>query len=390
VPRQSATVADVVGALERLYEPAWSEEWDAVGLTCGDPAAPVRRILFAVDPVPEIADEAVALGADLLVTHHPLYLRGTSQVAATTAKGRVVHRLVRAGIALFTAHTNADVADPGVSDALAELLGLGDLRPLEPRPGDPVDKLVTFVPHEAVERVLDALAGAGAGRIGNYARCAWTTDGVGTFRPEQGANPSIGAVGRIEQVPETRVEMVFPRSARVAVVDALTAAHPYEEPAYDVIELAVPPSTRGSGRVGRLAEPTSVVAFVERAVAVLPATAGGLRIAGDLDRRVRRVAVCGGAGDAYLAAARRSGADLYLTADLRHHPASEFVAEGGPVLVDAAHWATEWPWLRGAAEQVRTALADAGTTVEVEVSTRNTDPWRLAVGGGGPSTAPMG
>jgi dinuclear metal center YbgI/SA1388 family protein len=328
-----------------------------------------------------VAEDAVARGADLLVTHHPLFLRGVHGVAATTAKGRLVHRLIGAGVALYTAHTNADVASPGVSDALGEVLGLTDLRPLEPAAADALDKLVTFVPLEHADRVLDALADAGAGRIGNYSRCAWRTEGEGTFRPEHGAEPAIGEVGRVERVAEARLETVLPRAARAAVVAALLAAHPYEEPAYDVIELALPPSSRGIGRVGRLPEPTTVAAFVRRAAAALPPTAGGLRVAGDPDRRVERVAVCGGAGDGYLAAARRSGADLYLTADLRHHPASEALESGGPVLVDAAHWATEWPWLRLAAETVRSAFAERGTTVEVEVSTRNTDPWLAAVPG---------
>ncbi|MFL6136419.1 MAG: Nif3-like dinuclear metal center hexameric protein [Frankiaceae bacterium] len=376
-----ATVAEVVAELDRLYDPRWAEGWDAVGLVCGDPGAPVRRVLLAVDPVAEVAEEAIGRGADLLVTHHPLFLRGVHGVPATTAKGRLVHRLIRAGVALHAAHTNADAADPGVSDALARALGLAELRPLEPHPGEPIDKLVTFVPHEAADRVLDALAEAGAGRIGDYSRCAWSVEGEGTFRPEPGARPAIGEVGSVERVGETRLETVLRRDARRAVVAALLAAHPYEEPAYDVIELAAPPSARGIGRVGRLAAPVTAAELARRAAAALPATAGGLRLAGDPDRRVEVVAVCGGAGDGLLGAARRSGADLYLTADLRHHPASEHVEEGGPVLVDAAHWATEWPWLRTAAEQVRRALADRGTTVEVEVSHRCTDPWRLAVGG---------
>lgn len=374
-----ASVSEVVRVLDRLYDPAWAEGWDAVGLVCGDPSAAVRRILFAVDPVSAIADEAIERGADLLVTHHPLFLRAVHGVPATDAKGRLVHRLIGAGVALFAAHTNADVADPGVSDALADALGLLDLRPLQPHLGEPVDKLVTFVPEGDRDRMLDALADAGAGHIGNYSRCAWTGPGAGTFRPEAGASPTIGSLGEVEWVAETRIEMVLPRRLRPSVVAALIDAHPYEEPAYDVIELALPPSTRGGGRVGRLPVAMSAQQFAEHAAARLPPTVGGLRVAGDVARTVRVVAVCGGSGDSYIDAARRYGADLYLTADLRHHPASEAVEDAGPVLVDAAHWATEWPWLRSAADRVRDELARQGTTVEVEVSLRNTDPWRLAV-----------
>jgi dinuclear metal center YbgI/SA1388 family protein len=273
---------EVVGVLDDLYAPALAEPWDAVGLVCGDPAAPVRRIVFAVDPVLTVAAEALGWGADLLVTHHPLFLTAVHGVPATTAKGALVHALIRGGTALHVAHTNADRADPGVSDALARALGVCDLHPLAP---------------------------------------------------------------------------------------------------------AAPGSPLGVGRVGRLAEALPLARFVERAAAALPATAGGLRVAGDPTRTVRTVAVCGGSGDALLGAARAAGADVYLTADLRHHRAAEALedarpgpggdgaADGGPALIDAAHWASEWPWLPVAARQVRDALAARGTTVDTHVSRFVTDPW---------------
>ena len=373
----NASVADVVGVLESLYDPAWAESWDAVGLVCGDPETVVRRVHFAVDPVESVVDEVVDAGIDMLVTHHPLYLRGTSSVAATTPKGRVVHRLVGAGIALHVAHSNADVAAPGVSDALARTLGLGDLQPLQPLAGDPIDKLVVFVPHPDADRLLDALAAAGAGRLGDYSRCAYLLDGTGTFRPEPGARPAIGAVGRVETVDEVRLEMVLPRRLRPAVVRALLDVHPYEEPAYDVYELAVPPGRRGLGRVGRLPHRLPLREFVHLAAGALPATVWGLRAAGEPDRPVTTVAVCGGAGGELAGAAAAAGADVLLTADLRHHPASELYDDTGVALVDAAHWATEWPWLADAAARLREGLAAVGTTVETSVSSRVTDPWTL-------------
>jgi dinuclear metal center YbgI/SA1388 family protein len=334
---------------------------------------------FAVDPVEAVVDEAQRLGADLIVTHHPLFLRGTSTVAATTSKGRVVHRLIRSGMALHVAHTNADNARPGVSDALAAALGVVETRPLVAQTAEALDKIVTFVPHEEGERVVDALAAAGAGAIGDYSRCAWTVAGVGTFRPEPGAAPTIGAVGEVARVAEDRIEMVLPRARRLAVVAALKAAHPYEEPAYDVFELAAWPGERGSGRVGSLLQPRTLAEFAEQAASALPATNVGLRVAGDLDRVVRTVAVCGGAGDSYLSAATRAGVDVYVTGDLRHHPASEHLAEGGPALIDATHWASEWPWLREAATRLRERLAELGTTVETTVSRLVTDPWATHV-----------
>ncbi|MFD0572792.1 Nif3-like dinuclear metal center hexameric protein [Kitasatospora gansuensis] len=265
-------LSDVINALEELYPPRWAESWDAVGLVCGDPEAEVGRVLFAVDPVQAVVDEAVEWGADLVVTHHPLYLRGVTSVAATGFKGRVVHGLIRAGIGLHVAHTNADHADPGVSDALAEAVGLRVLGPLIADPTDP------------------------AGR-------------------------------------------------------------------------------RGSGRIGVLEPPLTLSAFAAQVAAGLPTTAAGVRVAGDGDRVITRVAVCGGSGDSFLAEVRAAGVDAYVTADLRHHPASE-ATEASPVaLVDAAHWATEWPWLRLAERGLTEAAAGHGWQLETKVSHLVTDPW---------------
>jgi dinuclear metal center YbgI/SA1388 family protein len=379
------TLAQVVDAVERLWHPRWAQSWDAVGLVCGDPEQPVSRVHLAVDPLPPVVDEALDRGADLLLTHHPLFLRGTSSVAATTSKGRSVHRLVRGGCALLAAHTNADAADPGVSDALASAVGLVDLVPLEPvadAAAPATDKIVVFVPGDAADAVVDAMAAAGAGVIGAYERCWWGVEGSGSFRPLPGATPTIGAVGRVERVAEVRVEMVVPRRRRAAAVAALRAAHPYEEPAFDVYETAAVPGPLGIGRVGRLPEPTTLDAFADAVAAALPLGAGGLRVAGEASRRIERVAVCGGSGDSMFGPVRAAGVDAYLTADLRHHPVTDVVAEAAvgqrvPALLDAGHFATEWPWLPVAARQLTDALAAAGLEVPTEVSTLVTDPWTL-------------
>lgn len=384
----SPSVADVVAALERLYPAATAASWDAVGLVCGDPDQPVTKILFAVDPVEAVVDEALAWGADLLVTHHPLLLRAVHGVPATTDKGRTVHRLVVGSCALLVAHTNADTASPGVSDALARTLGLGGLRPLVPQSFSPLDKIVVSVPDVDTAHVVDALSAAGAGAIGPYRRAATTSAGTGTFVPVDGAHPTIGEVGRVEVVSETRIEMVLPRHRRADVVQALRAAHPYEQPAFDVVELTDDPEpVTGLGRVGELENAVSLERFAQHVATVLPATAQGVRASGDPGALVRRVAVCGGAGDDLFDAVRAAGADVYVTADLRHHPASEAREHGRgapPYLVDVAHWASEWPWLAGGASRLESLLTAAAestgaTTVEVRVSTTRTDPWTLHV-----------
>jgi dinuclear metal center YbgI/SA1388 family protein len=365
--------------MDGWFDPRWAEPWDAVGLVCGDPDEPVHRVLLAVDAVPGTVAEAEAERVQLLITHHPLLLTGVHGVPADTPKGALVHRMIRGGIAHLVAHTNADVASPGVSDALAGVLGLRALRPLEPHPDPALDKLVVFVPTADAPRLLDALSAAGAGSLGDYERCAWTTEGTGTFRPLAGAHPAIGAVGRSEQVLETRLEMVLPPSRRSDVVAALRAAHPYEEPAFDLLVTAPLPSARGTGRIGELPTPITLREFGERAAAALPPTSWGIRVAGDPSRQIRTVAVCGGSGGSLAEPARSAGADALLTADLRHHPALEAVTErdgSGMALLDAAHWATEAPWLDALAARLRTTL---GTTVEVSVSRLVTDPWTLHV-----------
>jgi dinuclear metal center YbgI/SA1388 family protein len=369
---------EVIKTLEEWFDPRWAESWDAIGLVCGDPDESVSRILLAVDAVPATVDEAARTGAQLLLTHHPLLLTGVHGVPADDPKGALIHQMIRAGIAHYVAHTNADVADPGVSDALATLLRVTAPRPIEPMSVDPLDKLVVFVPVADAPVLIDALAAAGAGRLGDYERCAWTTTGQGTFRPLDGAEPAVGTVGEVVAVDEARVEMVVPRAATSDVLRALKQAHPYEEPAFDLVSMADLPGSRGLGRIGELATEMTLAEFVQHAARVLPATTWGLRAAGDPARPVRTVAVCGGSGSSLIPAARAAGADVFLTSDLKHHQVVEAVSEraSGLALVDAAHWATELPFLHALAISLQERF---GTTVEVSVSAQVTDPWSLHV-----------
>ena len=269
----SRTIADACAVVERLWPIAGAEGWDAPGLLSGDPAAPVRAIHLAVDAVPDVADEAVAAGADLLLVHHPLLLRGVTSVAEDRYKGVVLARLIRGGCALVAVHTNADVVETGTSAVLAAHLGL------------------------------------------------------------------IGAVP----------------------ITAGTTA------------------SRGIGRVGRLPEPTTLGRLARQLGAILPATASGIRVAGDYDRVVETVALCGGAGDSFLAEAAVLASDVYITSDLRHHPASESRENAkigaGPALIDVSHWASEWLWLDVAADELRAALPG----VFVSVSDLRTDPWDFTI-----------
>ncbi|WP_427018309.1 Nif3-like dinuclear metal center hexameric protein [Pseudarthrobacter sp. P1] len=273
-PEATPTLAEVLLAAEELWPESLAEEWDKVGLVTGRPRDPVSRIMFAVDPTLEVVSEAIAWGADLLVTHHPLLLKGVNSVAATTGKGQVIHSLIESGCALLTVHTNGDSAVGGVSDVLADALGLVEVEPLMP-----------------------------------------------------------SALGLPEE---------------------------------------------GIGRVGQLPTLETLGDFAQRVFEMLPAVASGVRVAGDSTGLVRRVAVCGGAGDGLFDAVRASRADVYVTADLRHHPASEAregAVNGRPYLVDLSHWASEWLWLPAAAMALENVLTDQGYAVELAVSQTNSDPW---------------
>lgn len=271
----SPTLAETIRVLDGFYPPHTAADWDRVGLVTGDAAQRIDRIHFAVDPTLAVIEEARGGGADLLVTHHPLLLRGVHSVATSTAKGAAITTLVVADLALYCAHTNADVATPGVNDALAAACGLS-----------------------ADTDALD------------------TEDG------------------------------------------------------------------QSVGRVGDLPQPTTLGGFARALAGVLPAAPAGLRVSGDPDATVRRVAVMGGAGDDRFDAVRRSGADVYVTADLRHHPALEAREEArgaAPYLIDAGHWATESLWLADSAERLRAALAAQGYDVQTTVSQLRTDPWDFVV-----------
>lgn len=369
----SVRLSDVIAVLDAAYPPRLAQAWDSVGLVCGDPDDVLDSVTVAVDATAAVVDDVPERG--LLLAHHPLLLRGVDTVAASTAKGALVHRLIRSRRSLFTAHTNADAAAPGVSDALAQALGLTVESVLEPRAAvADLDKWVIFVPPAHADAVRAAIFTAGAGAIGDYSQCSWSVTGTGQFLPQQGASPTIGSVGAVEKVVEDRVEAVAPARARRQVLSALRAAHPYEEPAFDIVALTPPPTEVGLGRIAVLPKPEPLHAFVSRVRAGLPQTSWGIRAAGDPQMPVSRVALCGGAGDSLLAAVAAAEVQAYVTADLRHHPADEHRRACRVALVDVAHWASEHPWCDQAAEVVRSAFDPA---LPVRVCPIRTDPWNV-------------
>jgi dinuclear metal center YbgI/SA1388 family protein len=359
------TVGDWLHALDELFPPQWAEGWDNVGLQVGDRSWPAERVLVALDPTAEVVAEARERRCGLLVTHHPLVFRPLERLDLADHVTRVAVDAVGARIAVAAAHTNADVARPGVTDALAEAVGIEVTGVLGQTPSGTRVKLVTFVPPEATAKVLDAVVAAGGGTIGEYTHCSFRVRGTGTFLPSERANPVVGERGELAEVEEDRLEVVVPRERMANAVEALVDAHPYEEVAYDVYQLAG--GSLGLGRIGRLPEPITAAALAERCRERLGSQ---VRTAGDPERQVRTVALCGGAGAFLIPDAIRAGADAFLTGDLKYHQALD-AAAAGLTVIDAGHHGTERPFVPVLARR----LADAGPGGEVVVSDRSTDPF---------------
>lgn len=349
-------VRDVLAALNTIAPPHLALEGDPTGLLVGDPDASVTGLVAALDVTASVVKAAQEAGAEMIVAHHPLIYHPLKAVRADDPHpGSVVLACARAGIAVACAHTNWDVASGGVNDVLAGLLGIEAPKPLRVTYRESLVKVSVFVPSAWRVAVMNAMAAAGAGAIGDYDRCAFWASGTGTFRPLPGADPFLGAVGRPEFVAEDRLEMIAPEGRWRAVVAAMKAVHPYEEVAYEVYPLKNTTAEYGLGRVGNLGESLTPAAFLARTRAVLDFPE--VRMVGPTDRLVRRVAVCGGAGAGLMREALATGADALVTSDIRHH---EFVdaSERGFLLLDAGHAATETPGARALGDRLRDALPE--------------------------------
>jgi len=334
------TVHEIEQRVHILAPPALAESWDNVGLLVGDPAREVGTVLVALDASAGVLDQAAAHGAEMLVVHHPLLFTAHKRLVEDGGPMSLARRLIREERSLLAAHTNLDSAPRGLNQYVAELLGLRDLQPLAPSEARPLLKLVVYVPEAHLDAVRDAVCMAGAGHIGLYSDCTFGSPGMGTFRPLAGASPFIGTRGELERVREIRLETVVPRAQLVRVLDAMLAVHPYEEVAYDLIPLDNAWPDAGLGRIGTLEAPVTVAAFLDRVQTVLRTER--LALIGDTGRPIRRVAICTGAGGDFTELARRTGADLYLTGEVKHHQAL-LARDHGPVIIDAGHFATERP-----------------------------------------------
>ena len=332
------SLSDIAGFIEEIAPVRLAESWDNVGLMVGSMDSEVKRVLVCLDVTSEVVNEAVQKKVDLILSHHPFIFGGLKKLDGKDPKGRLIHMLIKNSISVYSAHTNLDFARGGINDYLAELLGLSEAGALKSYKSDKLFKLVVFVPKENADAVRDAMSMNGAGWIGNYSDCSFMINGVGTFRPLEGTNPYIGTKGKLEKTDEVRIETIVKSGDLNKVVGAMIKVHPYEEVAYDVYPLEIPGEQYGMGNLGILQRPLLISEFIELVKQKL--NIKNVRLIGNLDKQIERVAVFCGSFDPSLIGAVKSKADIIVTGDIKYHTAVD-ILEAGTCAVDAGHFGTE-------------------------------------------------
>jgi dinuclear metal center YbgI/SA1388 family protein len=362
-------IVDIITSIES-WAPTWAAwEKDNVGLQVGDPQRPVTRVLVALDVTEAVINEAIAKKVELIVSHHPLLFRPPANISTQNPIGKLILTLAEHHIAVYSSHTNLDFTKGGVSFSLSQELGLINIRFLSPL-RDTLAKIVVFVPEGHVERVREAMTNAGAGVIGEYDKCSFAVSGKGSFRGSELSKPFIGKAGQVEFTDEVRLEMLAPRACVTAIVNAMKEVHPYEEVAYDVYGVLNPNPNYGMGAIGEFSTPLPLPQFLKGLKHKLNLKT--VKYSGATSRKIRRVAVCGGAGSELLQDAIRAGADVFVTADVRYHTFQS--ASDNIVLVDAGHYETEQVVLKPLAEFIQTAARAAGALLSVSITKQVTNP----------------
>lgn len=363
------TISEFQHSFEESTPPGAAWKNDNIGLLVGRPDLVITNILVTLDVTMEVAREALRKKANLIVAHHPIIFQPLKSVTSHSAKGQLLMFLIEHGIGVYAAHTNFDQVKHGVNFALASRLGLTTVSVLSPM-RDSLTKIAVFVPPDHAETVARAMHAQGAGMFSKYDECSFRSPGTGTFRGMNDAQPFIGVVGALEKTPEVRIEMLAERWKVNAVVRAMIDAHPYEEVAYDVYPLENRNTEYGLGAVGMLPEAMMPEQFLRHTKEALGAE--GLRYAGAMKKKIRRVAVCGGSGAELIDDARRAGADAFVTADLKYHVMQE--AAESLFIVDAGHYETEHVALGPLADRLRQIGRSAGARGKIFVTHYTTNP----------------
>jgi dinuclear metal center YbgI/SA1388 family protein len=336
---QSPSVREILNALDQWAPRSLQASYDNSGHLVGLPNAEVTKAIVALDCTEALIGEAVEVGAQAVIVHHPIIFKGLKRLTGSGPIERTVMAALKHDIAILAIHTNLDHVHTGVSQHLAQCIGVdpATLQILQPM-RDQLYSLTFYTPEDHADAVETAVFAAGAGHVGNYDECAFRTEGEGSFRPLAGSNPFSGTLGEQHRVAERRTEVVVPKWRLAAVQAAMQAAHPYEEVAHNIVALANAHQQVGAGMVGNLPEPMELMAFLDQAKSALSAPL--IRHTAPTGRPIRRVAVCGGSGSFLLEDAVASGADLYLTADFKYHEFQE--ADGRIVIADVGHFESEW------------------------------------------------
>lgn len=329
-------IKEIISALERFAPLPLQDGFDNAGLQVGLTDAEATGALLCLDVTEAVVDEAIALGFNLIVAHHPLIFKGYKSITGRDYVERCILKAIRNDVVIYAAHTNLDNAPQGVNAKIAEKIGLKNLRVLEPKE-ESLLKLVTFVPQPHAEAVRNALFDAGCGCIGDYDSCSYNVEGEGTFRAQEGTHPFCGEVGKLHREPEVRIETVLPAFRRSAAVKALLKAHPYEEPAFDLYPLKNAWTQVGAGMVGELEEPETELEFLKRIKKTFEV--GCLKHTRLSGRLIQRVALCGGAGAFLLPRAVGAGADVFLTGEVKYH--DYFSYEQDILVAEIGHYESE-------------------------------------------------
>lgn len=327
---------DLCSFLESAFPLTFQESYDNSGLQVGDPEKRISCALLTLDVTEEVINEAINEGCDVVISHHPVIFGGLKNITGNSPEGRVLLKAIRNDIAIYSAHTNLDSAYNGVSQKMALKLGLKNIKILSPVRGK-LYKLVTFIPEDHLQRVSNAIFEAGAGVTGNYDRCGYSVPGTGSFRAGEGANPFVGGIGKIHFEKETRFETVLLSHLKEKVVKALLDNHPYEEVAYDLYRLENDNPNAGSGCIGEMSKPVTEAEFLDILSQIFEAR--GIRHSDITGRIISRVALCGGSGSLLLGDAISSGADAFVTGDIKYH--TYFEAGNRLLLIDCGHYETE-------------------------------------------------
>lgn len=366
-------VSDIMKIVEEMAPLRLAEKWDNCGLQAGETDWPVKKILVALDPLEKVVDYACSIDADLLITHHPLIFKPLSSLDFSTPVGKIIQKTIRNKLAIYSAHTNFDSAANGLNDILAERIGLREIKLLNKISSEGRRcKLVFYVPTEYKKSVLEALFETTAGIIGDYTCCSFLSDGKGTFKPGEASTPFIGETFKIQSVDETRIETIVHKEDIETIVEHIRQYHPYETMAYDVFPLIDTELSSGLGRVGVLPEPSNLIDFAEKVKERLGL--GHIKIAGNKDLIVEKVALCTGSGSSLIKDFFASGAQVYLSGDLHYHDA-RMVEEKGLGLVDAGHFASEILIAESLGKRLQGFCEKKNYDVEVIACTIEKDPF---------------